>query len=225
MTFGMRRALLAIVVLVAGSTSSVWGQPIDRQTLLRVRLATDASQVASCQRLGLVSDTSPEDLRKKILRGGGDTGLVTFDAMDPDKMNAEVYRCQKPVAVAPTTAAAVTPGDPTAIQNVLVGTWKGTMVYTTYIERGVGPQRMEFPATVQVVSENGQLRWTMNVGGPNLDGSGTLTHYFSDITLTGQYGPGGQPITYSLRLSSHTLQGAGVGPDQVIRNLSLRKQP
>src|SRR5262245_45054040 len=221
-----RRALLAIVVLV-GSATSVWGQQqFDRQTLLRVLLATDASQVASCQRLGIVSDTSPEDLRKKILRGGGDAGLVTFDAMDPDKMNAEVYRCQKPVVAAPITTAAVTPGDPAAINNVLVGTWKGTISFPVYAERGgFGPQRLEYPATVQVANESGQLRWTMTVGGPDLDGSGTVTHYFSDITLSGKYGKGGQPITYSLRLSSHTLQGSGVGPDQVLRTISLRKQP
>jgi hypothetical protein len=224
MAFGMRRALLAIVVLVA-STPSVWGQALERQTLLRVLLATDARQVATCQRLGVVSDTSPEDLRKKILRGGGDAGLVTFDAMDPDKMNAEVYRCQKPVALAPTTTALVTPGDPTAIHNVLVGTWRGTLSFPTYGDRGSGPGRAEFPATVQVANENGQLRWTMAVGGPNLGGSGTLTHYFGDITLTGTYGPGSQPITYSLKLGNHTLQGTGVGPDQVLRNLSLRKQP
>jgi hypothetical protein len=224
MAFGMRRALLAIVVLVA-STPSVWGQAFDRQTLLRVLLATDARQVATCQRLGLVSDTSPEDLRKKILRGGGDAGLVTFDAMDPDKMNAEVYRCQKPVTVAPIATATVTPGDPTAIQNVLVGTWKGTLSFPTYVDRGAAPRRVEFPATVQVAIESGQLRWTMAVGGADLDGSGTLTHYFSDITLAGTYGPGGQPITYSLKLGGHTLQGTGVGSDQVLRNLSLRKQP
>ncbi len=69
----MRRALLAIVVLVT-SNPSAWGQGFDRQTLLRVPLATDASQVAACQRLGFVSDNSPEDLRKKILRGAATPG-------------------------------------------------------------------------------------------------------------------------------------------------------
>jgi hypothetical protein len=52
-----------------------------------------------------------------------------------------------------------------------------------------------------------------------------VTHYFGDVTLAGTYGERAQPITYSLRLSGSTLQGSGAGPDQVVRTLSLRKQP
>jgi len=210
----MRRALLAIVVLLA-MTPSAWGQAFDRQTLLRVLLATDARQVAACERLGILSDTSPEDLRKKIIRMGGDAGLVTFDAADPDKMNAEVYRCQK--VTTPAVPSGVAGGD----QIPLLGTWIGTL---TSLQVVPGAGRTQFPATVRVWEEGGQLRWTMEVGGRDLDGSGTVTRVYGDIALTGTYGRQGLPITYSLRLSGQTLEGSGAGPDNIVRTLTLRKQ-
>jgi hypothetical protein len=215
----MRPFLLAIAVLLSTSASA-WGQMYDKYALLRVPLATEASQVAGCVKVGITSDNSPEDLRKKILRMGGDVGLVTFDLQDPDKINAEVYRCQKPVT--PTDASSA-PGDPAAIQNVLLGTWSGTMSFST-VDRGL-TRRVQLPATVYVENEGGQLRWKMAVDAPDLDGLGAVTHYFSDITLTGTYGPGGHPIAYSLKLGRQTLQGSGIGPDNITRNLSLRKKP
>ncbi len=207
--------------MVLVTAPAAWGQPFDRQTLLRVLLATDARQVAACQRLGIVSDTSPEDLRKKILRMGGDAGLVAFDLADPDKMNAEVYRCR------PVTASPAPPGvaaaDPTAIHRTLLGTWSG-MLRNPNVPMSAAPRPTQFPATVRVWEEAGQLRFALNVA-PDLDASGTVTHFFGDITLTGTYGPQALPITYSLRLSGPTLEGSGVGPDQIVRTLSLRKQP
>jgi hypothetical protein len=215
----MRPLLLAIAVLLSTS-ASVWGQEYDKFALLRVPLLTEAGQVAGCVRVGITSDNSPEDLRKKILRMGGDTGLVTFDLQDPDKINAEVYRCPKPVA---PTAAPSAPGDPTAVHNVLLGAWSGTMSFST-ADRGL-TRRVQLSATVYVENEGGQLRWKMAVDGPDLDGLGTVTHYFSDVTLTGTYGPGGHPVTYSLKLGRQTLQGSGMGPDHITRTLSLRKKP
>jgi hypothetical protein len=220
----MRRALVAIVLVLTtmlATDPAAWGQPIDRQTLLRVLLATDVRQVASCQRLGIVSDTSPEDLRKKILRMGGDAGFVTFDLADPDRMNAEVYRCR---AVAAPAAPPVAGVDPTTIHHMLLGTWSGTLSAPPLGTGTAASPAAQLPATVRMSDEGGQLRWTMEVG-QDLQGSGTVTHYFGDVTLAGTYGERAQPITYSLRLSGSTLQGSGAGPDQVVRTLSLRKQP
>ncbi len=142
--------------------------------------------------------------------------------MDPDKINAEVYRCQK--SVAPAVTAAAVPGDPTAIQNVLLGTWSGTLSNRSAPTRSPS-QPNQVRATVRVANEGGQLRWNLEVGDSDLNGSGTVTHFFGDVTLTGTYGPGALPITYSLKLGGETLQGTGVGPDQILRTLSLRKQP
>jgi hypothetical protein len=227
----MRRASLAIAMVLVMAPAA-WGQPIDRQTLLRVLLATDARQVAACQLIGIVSDTSPEDLRKKILRMGGDAGLVAFDGADPDRMNAQVYRCPQigpPAAAAPpgVATAAVPPGgvamDPTSIHRALLGTWTGTL-NNPNVPASAAPRATQVPATVRMWDEAGQLRFALSVA-PDLDASGTVTHFFGDITLTGTYGPQALPITYTLRLSGPTLEGSGVGPDQVVRSLSLRKQP
>ena len=222
----MRRALLAIVILLA-TTSGASGQRFDRQTLLRVQLATEARQVATCQRLTIVSDTSPEDLRKKILRSGGDTGLVTFDPADPDKMTAVVYRCQAESITAPPAApappSAVRTADTTSITSVLLGTWTGTLLLGP--PTGVGGQPPKrFPATVRVSEEGGQLRFTMDGSSQDLNASGTVTHLYGDVTLTGTYGQPALPITYSLKLSGPTMEGNGVGADQILRTLSLRKQ-
>jgi hypothetical protein len=86
-------------------------------------------------------------------------------------------------------------------------------------------RRVQHTATVYVENEGGQLRWKMAVDGPDLDGLGTVTHYFGDVTLTGTYGPGGHPISYSLKLGRQTMQGNGMGPDNIPRSLSLRKKP
>ncbi|HSF06209.1 MAG TPA: hypothetical protein VLG10_10520 [Methylomirabilota bacterium] len=221
----MRRALIAVVLAltpVLVTDPAAWGQPIDRQILLRVLLATDARQVAGCQRLGIVSDTSPEDLRKKILRMGGDAGFVTFDLADPDRMNAEVYRCRQ--VAAPATPPGLAGADPTTIHRMLLGTWSGTLSAPPLGTGTAASPATQLPATVRMWDEGGQLRWAMEVG-QDLQASGTVTHFFGDVTLAGTYGERAQPITYSLRLSGPTLQGSGAGPDQVVRTLSLRKQP
>ncbi|MGH7310510.1 MAG: hypothetical protein ACREK6_17635 [Candidatus Rokuibacteriota bacterium] len=221
----MRRALLAVVIVLA-TDRAAWGQPVDRQILLRVLLATDARQVAACQRLGIVSDTSPEDLRKKILRAGGNAGFVTFDPTDPDKMNAEVYRCPPAAAAARSPAAppAVAPRDPESVHRMLLGTWSGTLSAPPLGSGTTASPATQLPASVRMWDEGGQLRWAMEVG-QDLQASGAVTHYFGDITLTGTYGERAQPITYSLRLNGPTLEGGGAGQDQIVRTLSLRKQP
>jgi hypothetical protein len=82
----------------------------DAETLAmrRVRLTTEAATVKDCARLGAVSDDSAKDLRKKIVRVGGDTAVVTFGISDLEKMHAEVFRC----APAPIPPVPLPPGIP-----------------------------------------------------------------------------------------------------------------
>jgi hypothetical protein len=87
---------------------------------------------------------------------GGDAGLVTFDQADPDKMNAEVYRCQ-PLAT-PAVPPAGAPGDPTSIHRMLLGTWSGTLSTPPPAVGGGWQHRTQFPAIVRVWEEGGQLR-------------------------------------------------------------------
>jgi hypothetical protein len=108
---------------------------------------------------------------------------------------------------------------------MLLGTWRGTLSVPPLGTGSAASPRPPLPATVRMWDEGGQLRWVLEVGSPDLNASGTVTHFFGDITLTGTSGPQALPITYALRLSGPTLEGSGVGPDQLVRALSLRKQP
>jgi len=43
--------------------------------------------------VGRVSDSSMEDIRKKIVRSGGNAGLITFDSDNLERVHADVFRC------------------------------------------------------------------------------------------------------------------------------------
>ena len=73
--------------------SREWQEEAERATLSQVRLTTERGQAAGCTRLGMVSDDSLKDLRRKILKAGGDTGVLAFEADDPSRVDVEVFRC------------------------------------------------------------------------------------------------------------------------------------
>ena len=73
--------------------SRAWQEEAEKVALSRVRLTTERAQTAECSRLGVVSDESLKDLRRKILKAGGDTGVLAFEVDDPSKADAEVFRC------------------------------------------------------------------------------------------------------------------------------------
>ena len=66
----------------------------EKMAMFQVRLTTEPQMLAGCQRTGRVSDSSMEDLRKKIVRSGGNAGLLTFDLDDLERVYAEVHRCE-----------------------------------------------------------------------------------------------------------------------------------
>ena len=108
-----RMALILAVLLVLMTTSATMGQ--DRVAMARVRLTTDPKVPVGCTTLGTVNDDSIRDLRRKIVRLGGDTALLSFPADSLERVNAIVFRCP-PVSAAPAkstaTAPAVTPSVP-----------------------------------------------------------------------------------------------------------------
>lgn len=73
-----------------------------RLHMMRVRLSTDASIAAGCTQVGMVSDDSARDLRRKIVAAGGNTAVVSFGIVDLSMMYAEVYHCALPAAATPT---------------------------------------------------------------------------------------------------------------------------
>jgi hypothetical protein len=83
----------------------------ERIAMTRVRLTTDPGLTRSCTRMGSVSDDSIKDLRRKIVRAGGDTALLAFGVEDLSMVHAQVFRCPPP---APPPASAPAPPAPPA---------------------------------------------------------------------------------------------------------------
>jgi hypothetical protein len=91
-----------VVTVLLASVSYVPANDIERVAMSRVRLTTEASAVKACTRVGWVNDDSVKDLRRKIIRSGGDTGLITFGIGDDmSQIYAQVYRCPQPPAAPP----------------------------------------------------------------------------------------------------------------------------
>ena len=71
-----------------------WAQDAERMAMARVRLSTEAAAAKDCVRAGRVSDDSVKDLRRKIMRAGGDTGVLSFGGIDDmSTIHADVFRC------------------------------------------------------------------------------------------------------------------------------------
>jgi hypothetical protein len=88
------RGVLVAFWLNAVVAGPAFGQgAAEKSAMLAVRLTTEAGVLGGCERVGSISDDSLEDLRKKIVRSGGNAGLLTFDSDDLDRVHAEVFRC------------------------------------------------------------------------------------------------------------------------------------
>ena len=104
--------LLALVASVPGA----WGQDGDRFAMAHVRMATDPAIATGCVRMGRVNDDSLKDLRRKIVRAGGNTAVLSFTTDDLSLILADVYRCApaatRPAGVAPPPAGPPPPPPP-----------------------------------------------------------------------------------------------------------------
>lgn len=90
---GDRARAAAIGVLWLLQAVPAAADDAERQAMVRVRLTTEATVLAGCTRLGPARDDSVKDLRRKIVRAGGDAALLTFGVDDLDMIHAEVFRC------------------------------------------------------------------------------------------------------------------------------------
>ena len=88
----------------------------ERREMAQVRLTTEEALLSGCTRLGVVTDNSAKDMRRKIVRAGGNAAVVSFPADNPKMMQADVFRCTT-TAKAPSSAppkAQSTPPPPPA---------------------------------------------------------------------------------------------------------------
>ncbi len=89
------RLLLSLFVFAGlGAGPAFADSAAEKVAMFAVRLTTEPQVLTACQRTGRVSDGNMEDLRKKIVRSGGNAGLLSWDSDDLERVYADVYRCE-----------------------------------------------------------------------------------------------------------------------------------
>jgi hypothetical protein len=111
------RQIVGMTVLVAAaSVSSAWAQDAEHFAMSQLRLSTDPSIAGGCARMARVTDDSLKDLRRKVVRAGGNTAVLSFTGDNLSMIIADVYRCQpaarRPPNVPPPPAGAPPPPPP-----------------------------------------------------------------------------------------------------------------
>jgi hypothetical protein len=102
-----------LLMLGAASAGPAAAQDAEKIAMARVRLTTEPGLTQGCTRIGPVRDDSIRDLRRKVVKMGGNTALLTFGGTeDLSVIYAEVFRCGAPPAAAPGTAPARIPLPP-----------------------------------------------------------------------------------------------------------------
>jgi hypothetical protein len=99
----MTARVAGALVLLLAATTPAHAQDAERLAMARLRLTTDPALTRECTRLGSVDDDSVKDLRRKIVRAGGDTALLAFGIEDMSRIYAQVFRCPPPAALPPGT--------------------------------------------------------------------------------------------------------------------------
>jgi len=108
----MKTTMGWIGALLVASASSAAADEAEHLAMARVRLTTEPSVARGCTRVGQVSDDSVKDLRRKIVRAGGDVGVLSFSTDNMENIPAQVYRCPAPASTAPRTAPPTPPPPP-----------------------------------------------------------------------------------------------------------------
>jgi hypothetical protein len=86
--------VLLASILLAGVASVTPARADDEvSAMARVRLTTEPALAAGCTRVGAMSDDNVKDLRRKIVRAGGNTAVISFNAMEMSVLLADVFRC------------------------------------------------------------------------------------------------------------------------------------
>jgi hypothetical protein len=93
-----------------------WAEVAEKREMAQVRLTTEAALISGCTRIGVVRDDDVKDLRRKIVRAGGNAAVLEFGVDDLSTVQAEVYRCtstaKAPSNIPPPPAGAPPPPPP-----------------------------------------------------------------------------------------------------------------
>ena len=102
-----------LLLLGAASAGPAAAQDAEKIAMARVRLTTEPGLTQGCTRIGPARDDSIKDLRRKVVKMGGNTAILAFGGTeDLSVIYAEVFRCGAPPAAAPGTAPARIPLPP-----------------------------------------------------------------------------------------------------------------
>jgi hypothetical protein len=85
-------------VLVAAWYLPAGAEDVEHFAMSHVRLSTDPGIAAGCARVARIKDDSLRDLRRKVVRAGGNTAVLSFSTDDLEVLLADVYRCTPPPA-------------------------------------------------------------------------------------------------------------------------------
>ena len=106
----MRRRVTGVagmLLLLASQTGPAAAQEAEKIAMARVRLTTEPGLTQGCARVGTTRDNSIRDLRRKIVKLGGNLAVLAFGGSeDLSMVYAEVFRCGDLPATAPGTAPA-----------------------------------------------------------------------------------------------------------------------
>jgi hypothetical protein len=111
----MLTILVALAAVLLVSASPAGAQDPEQLAMARVRVTTEPELARGCARIGMVQDDSMKDLRRKIVRAGGNMGVLSFRMDDLAVMQAEVFQCAQlppPPAVGPPPPPAPPPPPP-----------------------------------------------------------------------------------------------------------------
>ena len=70
--------MLALAAIGLTTAPPARAQDAERMAMANLRLSTEAAIARGCTRIGFASDDSLKDLRRKIVRTGGDTAVLSF---------------------------------------------------------------------------------------------------------------------------------------------------
>ena len=107
----MRSSITASALLVLALPSTVLADAEDT-AMARLRLTTDSSMTRGCTRVTSVRDDSLKDLRKKVVKAGGDTALLSFAQDDLSRISADVFNCAGASTPSTTPRPAAEPAAP-----------------------------------------------------------------------------------------------------------------
>jgi hypothetical protein len=105
-----------LLLLTAPLSGPADAQDTEKMAMARIRFTTEPGLTQGCSRIGTARDDSLRDLRRKIVKMGGNAAFLAFGGSeDLAAVYAEVFRCGDPPAAAPGTAPARVPVPPAGL--------------------------------------------------------------------------------------------------------------